>query len=187
MITRTTRNGIILLSALTVLSFWATREQDSEEGQARMKIDARLDYALKNFELLFFDRLGQPSLKMRSPSFESDAASGNGLAIKPVLEVRHEGFLWNIIADSAIVTDAQDFIYLNDNVQMQRNGESPADWLQIDGQEVTLEIAPRIVSSDLPVEVQDPAGRMTATGFSVNMSDNSFNLVKDVKGVYVLP
>ena len=46
MVTRKTRYGIALLSALTLLTWWATRQQDNEVEEDRVQIDARLDYAL---------------------------------------------------------------------------------------------------------------------------------------------
>ncbi len=187
MITRKTRYGIGLLSALCVLSFWATREQQEPVEEERAKFDLRVAYALANFELRYFDEEGQPAVHLKSPSFTSDADSGDGFALNPVLEVHHEGMLWNIIADSATVTDAQDYILLNGDVHLTRTGAEPIDWMEIDGHEVTLVVNPRIAHSDQPVEMEDLSGRMTATGFRVDMINNKFELNHDVKGVYVLP
>jgi len=58
--------------------------------------------------------------------------------------------------------------------------------LTVDTSEVTLEVTPRIARSEQFVEVNDADSRLTATGFSVNMTNDNYQLASDVKGRYDL-
>ncbi len=186
MMTRKTRNGLILLGALSMLSYWASSGRDNERRQPIAGLDTRLDYALKDFQVRYFDEHGNPSMKLRSPSFSSDAATGEGRVTQPVIEVRHGGFLWHIIADAATVTDDKELIFLSGGVNIRRHGNEPDSWLVINTEEVTLEVTPQVASSDYFVEIIDISSTLEATGFSVNMQNNHFKLKNKVKGTYVI-
>jgi len=186
MISRTSRRGIIALSLLLLLSLWATRKEQETDNSPIEGLDTRLDYALSNFVFHYFDEAGTPAVVMRSPRFISDTASGQGRAEEPNLEVRHEGFLWNIIADSATVTGDRELIHLGGDVQLHRQGETPDSWLTMNSSEVSLEVTPRIARSTQAVEMLDISGRLNATGFSVDMTKDVFQLNNDVRGKYVI-
>lgn len=186
MISRQSRRGIIALTLLLALSLWATRREQAEDNAPIEGLDTRLDYALSNFEFQYFDEAGQPAMRMTSPRFTSDTATGLGVANEPRLEMRHEGFLWNIIADQATVTANREIIYLSGEVELQRSGDTPDSWLRLNGSDVTLEVTPRIAHSVRPVALIDLAGTLNATGFMVNMTSNNYRLDYDVRGSYVI-
>jgi LPS export ABC transporter protein LptC len=186
MISRNSRNGAIALSLLLAISIWAGHRSQDSDNAPTAGLDLRLDYALSNFEFRWFDAEGQPAILLTSPRFTSDTASGEGLAIDPVLDVNYEGAQWNIIADSATVSNDREIIRLSGDVHLLRIAQSPSGPMTVDSSNVTLEITPRIARSGQYVEVKDASSRLTATGFSVDMKNNNYQLMSDVKGSYVL-
>lgn len=184
MISRKSRNGVIVLSLLLAISIWASRRNQEIDNAPTAGLDTRLNYALSNFEFRWFDKAGQPAVLLTSPRFTSDTASGQGLVINPVLEVHNEGIQWNIIADSATVTSDREIIHLAGEVHLTRRTPPPAGLLTVDSSEVTLEVTPRIARSEQYVEVIDADSQLTATGFSVDLISNNYQLTSDVKGSY---
>ena len=187
MIPRRSRAGMAILSALALLSFWANRQVNQDDLLPGSDIDTAMEYMLRDFEVRYFDESGEQTMTLRSPRFSSDAASGEGQAFNPIMEINHEGFVWNIIADAARFPDSQERVFLDGAVRIVREGALEQDWLQIDTQEVTVEVEDRIAHSMAPVRAQDLAGEFNATGFQVNMTENTFELEQQVRGVYVLP
>lgn len=186
-IPRQTRGGIAVLVLLAMLSFWAARQFEPDGARPLTDIDTRLEYALREFEARYFDAQGRPAVILRSPRFASDAATGEGRVVQPELEIQHQGFLWHIIADAAVVPDDQSLIHLTGRVRMQRTGSELSDWMEIQSRDVTVEVGPRVAHSGQPVEITDLAGRMTAEGFNIDMTENTYRLENDVRGAYVLP
>ena len=172
MIPRTTRNGIILLSALSVLSFWISTQREEQSHEQTAGLDTRLDYALKTFEVQFYDVQGKPSMNLRAPSFSNNAATGDALVTHPVIQIMHDDQLWNIIADSATVTNNHELIYLTGGVNIRRGSDVPGDWLLINADDVLLQVTPKVASSDQFVKIIDATGEMEAIGFRVDMQKN---------------
>lgn len=181
-----TRRGIALLAVLALASFWLAGQQDRPEPGPIVGLDTRLDYALTNFEMLAYDEQGQPALRIIAPRLANDAATGIGRIESPRVEVNQEGQRWNLVARSAVVSEDQEIVQLEGDVQLTRRGATPRDRLDISSEEVTLEVTPRIARSDRAVRITDAAGTLTAQGFEVDMIAERFRLLNDVEGVYVL-
>jgi LPS export ABC transporter protein LptC len=187
MISNSTRRGLALASVLALLSYWATRGGDDEADEGIEGLDTRLDYALQNFDMRAFDEDGKPALRLWSPKLTNEAATNVGRVDSPRLEVQHEGFLWQIVADSAIISSNQDQVFLTGSVHIERNGATPADRIDIDSRDVTLEVDDRVAHSVESVQIADLSGTLRARGFRVNMLTEEFQLHNDVEGVYVTP
>jgi len=187
MLTRKTRRGIGIAALLAVMTWWLTNRDDSAGDQPIEGLDTRLDYALQNFEMRAYDKDGNPALTLRAPRLTNDATTRIGRVERPEVELVHEGFVWKLDADSAIISDDQSEVLLDGAVRLEREGARAEDRLQLDSTAVTLVVEERIAHSEAPVRVADPGGELRATGFSVNMLSNEFELFNDVQGRYVLP
>lgn len=176
-----------ILTALTVLTYWANQRIDEADDSNARDIDTQLNYALTNFELRYYDETGRQALVLTSPRFASDATTGEGTATQAEVEIRHQGFVWNIMADTARIPAERQRVLLDGPVRMVRLGDREADWVQIDSSDITLEVEQRIAHSGRSVSAQNLAGQMQATGFIVNMADNTFQFEQNVEGVYVIP
>lgn len=186
MVYRSTRRGLLIASVLAALTYWMVSDDDAIDDPIE-GLDMRLDYALENFELRAFDEAGAPSLRLWAPRLTSDAASNIGQVSSPRLQVQHEGFTWNMIADSATISDDQQQVFLGGDVRIERSGALAVDRIDIDSSDVLLEVDARIAASAAPVRIVDASGTLEATGFRVDMLADEFQLHSDVQGVYELP
>jgi len=186
MISETSRNTILVLAALALGSFWIAGRGPEQDPGPTPGLDLELNYALSDFEVQSYDLQGQPAYRLRSPRFTSDAATGVGRILDPQIDIHNEGFRWHIIADAATVTRDRERVRLEGAVDLFRQGESETDWLAVSTSDVTLEVTPRIAWSTQHVELVDTASRMTATGFSIDMLNNSYRLQDNVKGNYAI-
>ncbi len=186
MISPSTRRGLFVAAALAVFTYWLIREDEVRETRIE-GLDTGLSYALENFEMRAYDDLGAPAVRLWAPRLVNEADTNIGRVDNPRLEVRHEGFLWRLTADTATIGADQEQVYLNGEVQIERTGATPEDRVEIDTRNVTLEVDPRVAHSGEAIRVRDSAGVLTATGFRVDMVKDEFQLHNDVQGVYVTP
>ncbi len=187
MMSRSTRRGLLLAGLLAGTTFWLTRDGDGGPEGPIEGLDTRLDYALENFDMRAYDEQGAPALRLWAPRLTNEAATNIGRVENPRLQVRHEGFLWNIMAEMAVISDDQEEVFLGGMVRLERDGDTPAQRMDIDSRNVTLLVESRIARSPESVRLADPAGELRARGFQVDMLNNEFHLENDVEGVYVLP
>jgi LPS export ABC transporter protein LptC len=184
--TPSTRRGLLAASVLLAITYWLTRED--EAGESRIEgLDTGLSYALEEFEMQAYDELGAPAIRLWAPRLVNEADTNIGRVDNPRLEVRHEGFLWRLTADTATIGADQEEVYLNGEVLIERTGATPADRVEIDTRNVTLEVDPRVARSGEAIEIRDAAGVLTAIGFRVDMIKDEFQLHNNVQGVYVTP
>ncbi len=175
-----------MASALLAVTYWLTREDDTAEVRIE-GLDPGLSYALEDFELQAYDDLGAPAVRLWAPRLVNEADTNIGRVDNPRLEVRHEGFLWRLTAETATIGADQEQVFLNGEVQIERTGDLPEDRVEIDTRNVTLEVDPRVAHSGEAIRVRDTSGELTATGFRVDMVKDEFQLHNDVQGVYVTP
>lgn len=187
MISRGTRRGLVIAASLAIFTWWLAGDSGEDEGGPIEGLDTRLDYALENFEMRAFDVEGKPALRMWSPRLTNDATTRIGRVVEPRIELNHEGYLWHLEADSAIISDDQSEVFLGGQVLLEREGALPVDALNIDTRNVTLVVEDRVAHSDEPVRLTDLSGVLSATGFTVDMINNEFQLDNDVQGNYVIP
>lgn len=179
-----TRRGIILLGSLCLVSFWASRQDDGDGAGPIQGLDPRMDYALADFQMLAYDERGLPAITLWAPRLANDAATGIGAVDAPRAELHHDGFRWNISADHATVSSDREIIFFTGDVRLVRDSGEPSEHLEIESSEVTLEVTPRLAWSKQLVDVADPAGRMSARGFRVNMLSNHYHLESGITGTY---
>lgn len=181
-----TGRGMLVLTALVVASFWASKEQRHKDATPIEGLDTQMDYALRDFELRYYDDQGKPSLDMVAPVLANEADTGIGKITRPVFHIDHGGNQWKIAAESATVDAAREHLVLNGDVLMRREAGMQNGLLEISTSELKLDILPRQASSDRPVRVVEGKDIMEAVGFRVNMDDNRFQLLSRVKLTYAV-
>lgn len=186
MIPRKTSQGILVLAALVALTYWASRSTTDRSSTPIAGLDTRLDYALQDFEMQFYDALGQPSAHLRAPELANDAESGIGRISRPVFDIIHRGSEWQIIAESATVSADRERVVLQGDVRMERAVEGDGAPLNISTSELLLQIASRIASSERRVHIADGRDTMEALGFTIDMTINRFQLSDQVKLRYAV-
>lgn len=186
MIQRKTVQGMLLLSALVAGSFWVSSGQRETDNSPIEGLDTQLDYALRDFEVRYYDTQGNPSLDMVAPMLANEAATGIGEITAPVFDIRHRGSKWKIVADSATVDASREHLVLNGDVRMHREASLQNESLEISTSALQLDISPRVASSDRPVRVIEGNDTMEAVGFRVNMDNDRFQLLNRVKLTYAV-
>lgn len=177
----------MLAASLAIFTWWLAGDRGEDQDGPIEGLDTRLDYALENFEMRAFDEAGKPALRMWSPRLTNDAITRIGRVTEPRIELHHEGYLWHLEADSAIISDDQSEVFLGGRVLLERAGARPVDALNIDATDVMLVVDERVAHSDQPMQLTDSSGILHATGFTVDMINNEFQLENDVQGSYVIP
>jgi lipopolysaccharide export system protein LptC len=187
MIPRRTVHGILVLSVLSALSFWLSRDVRRDEQTSIGGLDTSLNYALRDFEARYFDEQGRLAARVEAPLLTNDASTGIGRIDQPRFRVVHEGNLWTILSESATVTPDRERVQLAGAVQMVRVEPGSLRQLDIQTREVTVEIDPRIAHSTEHVVITEGENVLEATGFRLDMSNNQFQLAQGVRGTYAIP
>ncbi len=186
MITRKTRNGLIALVLLTTVSFWVSREQDGELPGPVAGLDPKLDYALRDFELQFFDDNGQPTINMQAPVLKNNPKLQRGTVEQPVIKLIQPDAVWDITADAAIMTADKEHIQLSGRVHVQRREPTSGIWAELKTREVRIEVTPQTASTDQSVSMFDGLNRMDAMGMNLDMKNGKFQLYHRVKATYAV-
>ena len=186
MITRKTRRGMTALILLSAISFWVTRSQDEDGPEPLAGLDPELDYVLRDFELQFFDELGQPTINMRAPVLRNDPKLQMGTIEHPVVRLNQEDAVWDLKADLATVTADKEHVQLIGQVQVFRNEPATGNWVEFNTQEVQVEVTPQTATTDQPVSMFDGYNRVNAIGLELDMKTKLYSLKQQVKATYAV-
>jgi LPS export ABC transporter protein LptC len=186
MIPRRTVTGIAAVGVLAALSFWLNRVPETDEPSAIAGLDTRLNYALQDFEALYYDQQGQLAGKVTAPRLANDAETGIGVIDRPRFQVVHDGHHWTILSESAIVTPDREYVRFSGQVNMLGRDQAQGREVSIQTSEVTLEIDPRIVHSDQAITIVQGQNALNAHGFRLDMTSEQFHLDSQVEGRYVV-
>ena len=186
MITRKTQRGIVLLVLLTTVSFWAGRKLDTEFQEPVAGLDPKLNYALRDFELQFFDQGGQPTINLRAPLLRNDPELRLGTIDKPVFKLNQPGATWNLTADSATVTADKEHVQLSGQVNILRHEPLTGALAELNTEEMLIEVTPQTASTDKPVTIFDGHNHLRARGLDLDMKTNTFMLKQQVEATYAV-
>ena len=181
---RRTRRGIILLTLLAFLSWQLSRSSGDPEDGPISGLDTRLNYALFDFEALLLDEQGRTNLEIDAPSLRSDAASGIGTVQQPNIRIQQEDEEWYITADSAVITADREHITLHGDVKLLRRNQVTGDLLDIKTSEVLLNVTPRTASTESEVRIRHAGDSLDATGMKIDMIEDRYELLSDVRAHY---
>ena len=186
MITKKTRHGIMALILLTAVSFWIGREQNNDITEPVAGLDTKLNYVLRDFELQFFDKNGQPTINMQAPVLRNDPAVQLGTVEHPVIKLNQPGMVWNLTSDSATVTADKEHVHLSGKVNILRHGPMAGTLVELNTREVQVEVTPQTASTDQPVNMSDGYSQLSAIGLDLDMKTNTFKLKQKVEATYAV-
>ena len=186
MITRKTRNGMTVLILLSAISFWVTRSQDDTGPEPVAGLDPELDYVLRDFELQFFDELGQPTINMQAPVLRNDPKLQMGTIEQPVVRLNQEDAVWDLTADLATVTADKEHVQLIGQVQVFRNEPATGNRVELKTREVQIEVTPQTATTDQPVSMFDGYNRVDAIGLELDMKTKLYSLKQQVTATYAV-
>lgn len=184
MITRKTRRGITAMVLLTVVSYWAGRDKDTESSYPVDGLDPKLNYVLRDFELQFYDKDGQPTINMQAPILRNNPELQLGTIEQPVVKLNQPNTVWNLTSESATVTADKEHIQLSGRVYIKRLDQANGTWMELDTSDVQIEVTPQIASTNQAVSLFDGINHINAIGLELDMKTSTFKLKQQVKATY---
>lgn len=182
-----TQRGIALLALAALASFVATRDLRQVSQQPGADVDTRLNYALFNFRATLLDEGGELAMTIEAPELRNNASSGVGTVTSPRMFMRDAGIDWHLEASTAVVSPDREFVSLAGEVHILRYNAQESDLLEIDTRDLLVAVTPRTASTDARVEMRHAGDRLKATGMTLDMSNDRFELLADVSAVYDTP
>jgi LPS export ABC transporter protein LptC len=186
-IRRRTRQGIYLLSVLAIASWLMSRGAPGPGRLPLSGIDTRLNYALRDFEGYLLNDNGSINLEISSPVLRKSAQNEVGTIESPVFRIQQEKDEWYIQAESAIITADREHVSLIGDVNLVRTNNISGEILEITTKDVMLNVTPRTASTESIVTLVQSGDRLDAVGMNLDMINNSYELLEDVRAHYDLP
>jgi LPS export ABC transporter protein LptC len=187
MIKRKTRHGIIFLAALSIIVWLLPKSSSDSVNEPPAQLDTRLNYALRDFSGQLLDKEGNITLQISSPLLRKVAQSEVATIKSPQIRIKQADQQWHITSESAIITADREYISLIGDVNMLRLNEANGETLKITTRDVMLSVTPRIASTESFVTIIQDGDRLNALGMNLNMINDNFELLNDVRAHYDIP
>ena len=187
MIQRSTGRAIVLLGLLAVLTWLLAREPGEQQVRTVDRPDVRLNYALYDFSGRLLDEEGSVHLLIDSPVLRSTAESGVGTVESPEIHLQQDDDQWYITAESAIISADREHVTLLGDVFLSRRNETTDQLLEITTSDVELEVNPRTAETAAPVRITQESDWLQAAGMRLDMINERYELLNDVRAHYETP
>ncbi len=178
---------MIILALLAAATYLLARNPSNTVNQPPARLDTRLDYALRDFTGRLLDKEGNTNLQISSPLLRKNAQSEVGTVKSPEIHIKQEDQQWHIMAESAIITADREFVSLIGDVYILRRNEISGETLEITTRDVILRVTPRTASTESLVTIVQEDDRLDALGMNLDMRNNSFELLNEVRATYDIP
>ena len=178
---------MIILALLAMATFLLARDPSNPGNQPPARLDTRLDYALRDFNGRLLDKEGELNLQITSPLLRKNAQSEVGTVKSPEIHIKQEDQQWHIKAESAIITADREFVSLVGDVHILRRNEINGETLEITTRDVILRVTPRTASTESLVTLVQKDDRLDALGMNLDIRNNSFELLNEVRATYDIP
>lgn len=182
-----TWQGIAVLSLITAITWWASRESGEPKSRPMDHLDTRLNYALWDFNALMLDENGAINLQIDAPILRNNASSQIGTMENPRLRIQLEEDEWYITADSAIITADREFVSLIGRVDFLKQARDSSETLEIRTRDVLLNITPRTASTEAHVAIAQNSNHLEAVGMNLDLNTDSYELLEKVRASYATP
>jgi len=184
MIHRRTWQGILVMAALAIATGLIVQSNRDQSGLPPADLDTRLSYALWDFSGVLLDKEGKVNVRVDAPMLRNKADSQVGTIENPRLRIMENQDEWYITADSAIITADREFVSLLGKVDLQRQNLVSGQRLGIQTRDVMLNVTPRRASTEAAVSIQQDEDRLDAVGMKLDMINQSYELLHDVRARY---
>jgi len=186
-IKRKTRHGIIFLTVLSIITWLLPKSSSDPVNEPPARLDTQLNYALWNFNGQLLDQQGNINLQISSPLLRKVAQSEVATIKSPQIRINQADQQWHITAESAIITADREYISLIGDVNMVRLNEISGETLRITTRDVMLRVTPRTASTESFVTIVQDGDRLDALGMNLDIINDNFELLNDVRAHYDIP
>jgi LPS export ABC transporter protein LptC len=187
MIKRKTRHGIIFLAALSIIVWLLPKSSSDSVNEPPARLDTRLNYALRDFSGQLLDKEGNITLQISSPLLRNVAQSEVATIKSPQIRIKQTDQQWHITSESAIITADREYVSLNGDVNILRQNEISGETLKIHTRDVMLRVTPRTASTESFVTIVQYNDHLDALGMNLDMINNNFELLNNVRAHYETP
>ncbi len=130
---------------------------------------------------------GNISLQISSPLLRKVAQSEVTTIKSPQIQIKQADQQWHITAESAIITADREYVSLIGDVNMLRLNEISGETLEITTRDVMLRVTPQTASTESFVTIIQYGDRLDALGMNLDMINDNFELLNDVRAHYDIP
>ena len=187
MIKRGTRQGIVLAAVLALLTWLLARQPGEPESSPVDRPDVRLNYALFDFNGRLLDEFGSVHLQIDAPVLRSTAESGVSTVEAPEIRIQEDDDNWYITADSAIISADREHVTLEGDVFLSRRNELTDQLLEIATSDVVLAVTPRTAETEAEVRITQQADWLHVAGMRLDMINERYELLNQVRAHYEIP
>ena len=184
MIKRKTRHGIFFLAALSIIIWLLPQSSSDPVDEPPERLDTRLNFSMRDFNGKLLDKQGNVKLQISAPLLRKVAQSEVGTIKSPRIRIKQDDQQWHISAESAIITADREYVSLIGDVNILRRNEISGETLNITTRDVMLRVTPRTASTESLVTIVQHGDRLDALGMNLDMINNSFELLNDVRAHY---
>jgi LPS export ABC transporter protein LptC len=107
-----------------------------------------------------------------------------GTIKSPQIRIKQDDQQWHITSESAIITADREYVSLIGDVTILRQNDISNETLKITTRDVMLRVTPRTASTESFVTIVQADDRLDAVGMNLDMINNSFELLNDVRAYY---
>jgi LPS export ABC transporter protein LptC len=182
-----TRRGIWVLGVAAAAIWYFARQAPEPSEEPLSRPDVKLNYALYDFSGHLLDDRGRVSLQIRSPELRNDAETGIGTVDSPEIRIRQDRDRWFINAESAIISPDREEVWLRGDVYLSRRVPAEGRLLEIASTDVLLNVTPRTAHTDAAVSIRERGDRLDAVGMRLDMINETYELLSDVRAHYEVP
>lgn len=187
MIRPPTRRGILLLAVLAGVSWLLARQPREALVDPVGRPDVKLNYALYDFSGHLLNDTGGVNLQIASPVLRNNAESGVGTVEAPEIRIHEGPDRWYIRAESAIISPDREQVMLVGDVYLSRHDELTDQMLEISSSDVVLDVTPRTARTEAEVSIRQRGDRVDAVGMRLDMINETYHLLSDVRAHYETP
>jgi len=184
--TRKSRQGIVILVFLTLISFWLSRQHREHAPAPVSGLDPSLDYMLQNFDLQVFDARGLPLLNLQAPLLRNNPVTKLGTIERPVIALSKADANWSLVAERATMTEDRQRIHLFGRVNVKRVETATGHLAQMNTGEIEVQVSEQTASTAKPVDITDGRNRLQALGMDLDLKNGRFELKHNVRARYVV-
>ncbi|WP_058834086.1 LPS export ABC transporter periplasmic protein LptC [Luteimonas abyssi] len=173
----------IVLSVAAIVTGWSAWLQRADPVAVTTG-PVRSDYVLRDFEMTALNQEGQESFTLRAPLLEQDPSERTITIQTPLFFVPEtEGGHWQARSKLGWISAGHDELRLEGDVRMTSPEEGGRD-IALATERMTILPETNQARSDEFVTVQQPGSRIEGRGMEVDLADQRYTFLSEVKQRY---
>ncbi len=170
----------LLISLALAWFLFNISEKKKSLKQELVNVKQSADYSIEQFSVRQFDNQGQliHSISASKASMENQEMQ----LTAPRVKTRSQKTVWDISANQATSTNNHQKIVLTGNVHVTTQNDNSVSPLHLSTNSLNYSSNKKQISSESEVLLQDGGMRLNGTGFIVDLLNENYRLLSNVKG-----